>query len=427
MSASAFRSLFKNCTALSGAPYLGSLNVELYGYKQMFQGCTSLVVAPELPATVLHDECYSYMFSGCTSLKYAPELPATNLGSLISCYSFMFNGCRSLVNSPHVLPARAVGAMCYADMFSGCTALTSTPKILATSVGVRSFEGMFDNCTSLKSPLTVRLPATALAENCYCRMFRGCTSLVDVPFDLLPATTLANGCYFSMFEGCTALTTPPALPATTLTKDCYYEMFRGCTSLEVLPVLFATVLPEACYEYMFNGCTSIKFSSTQVGNYVGSYRVPASGTGTAGSNSLDMMIEGTGGTAQSISINTTLYTSNSKLYPNGLVENPDGSVTWLTHTPLDNTPTQGSLNGVTSDGIYQAIQQGGGGASALVDLTDVAINNVSDGQGITYDSASQKWKNVNMPQEGTVVQVLSTGIPIAVIDGITIYAPDPNA
>ena len=226
-----------------------------YCYSRMFYGCTALIQAPALPATTLAMECYSNMFSGCTALTQAPALPATTL----SLY-------------------------CYASMFQGCTALTHAPT----------------------------LPATTLAGSCYRYMFYGCTALIQAP--ALPATTMANGCYSSMFYGCTALTQAPALPATKLATDCYSSMFSGCTSLTQAPALPATKLATDCYSSMFRDCTSLKLSSTQTGEYMVTYCIPMSGTGTTATSALNNMFASTGGTfAGTPAINTTYYLSSGNM------------------------------------------------------------------------------------------------------------------
>lgn len=234
-------------------------------YACMFKDCTSLTKAPKLSAIALKLQCYYAMFQGCTSLVTAPELPATTLAS--NCYLSMFNGCTSLTTAP-VLPASTLASQCYSSMFSGCTSLTAAPKLLATE----------------------------LAVSCYVNMFYGCTSLATPP--ALPATTLAAGCYGGMFGGCTGLITLPALPAITLAKSCYGGMFRGCTN--------------------------IKLSTTNTGEYITSYRIPVSGTGTTAKNALTDMFTNTGGTFKGTpEINTTYYTSNAipeltKITANGM-------------------------------------------------------------------------------------------------------------
>ena len=124
----------------------------------------------------------------------------------------------------------------------------------------------------------------------------------------LPATTLAESCYACMFRDCYHLTTAPELPATTLAKSCYASMFHSCSNLTIVPELPATALAEGCYSSMFHSCVEINLSSTQTGEYQTPYRIPISGTGTVGTNSLSYMFANTGGTFKGTpEINTTYY------------------------------------------------------------------------------------------------------------------------
>lgn len=172
----------------------------------------------------------------------------------------------------------------------------------------KCYESMFYNCTSLTT--APELPATTLARACYLGMFHDCTSLAATPE--LPAMTLAEWCYVDMFNGCINLTTACALPATTLTELCYARMFADCASLTTLPELPATTLTEWCYNNMFYNCAKIKVSMTQTDVYTTPYRIPSTGTGTIGDDSLNSMFDDTGGTFKGTpSINTTYYTSNT--------------------------------------------------------------------------------------------------------------------
>ena len=262
-------------------------------YKFVFTGTNALRIACEGNIENLLDyktvsagnhptmanNCYQRMFNGCTALTSAPELPATTLAN--NCYSSLFSGCTSLTTPPE-LPATTLANYCYKSMFEGCTSLTTVPS----------------------------LPATTLANNCYYSMFEGCTSLTTPPE--LPVTTLAPQCYSYMFQNCTSLTTAPELPATTLNNACYRNMFSGCTSLTTPPELPATTLANYCYTNMFQGCTKIKLSTTKTGEYQTAYRIPKSGTGTTGTNSLQNMFANTGGTFKGTpNINTTYYLSTS--------------------------------------------------------------------------------------------------------------------
>ena len=197
---------------------------------------------------------------------------------------------------------------------------------------------MFYNCTSLTS--APALPATTLADFCYASMFYNCISLISAP--ALPATTLADDCYHEMFRGCTSLTSAPALPATSLATYCYFSMFYGCTSLTSVPTLPATTLKSNCYNNMFRGCTSIKLSTTQNGVYKSAIRIPSTGTGTNGTNSLTDMFTGTGGTFTGTpDINTTYYIAHT--YVNNITLNAK----WIENTSM--TP-EGLTAGKDSNG-----------------------------------------------------------------------------
>ena len=129
---------------------------------------------------------------------------------------------------------------------------------------------------------------------------------------ILPTTFTGDHNFFEMFLGCAELTTPPALPAINLAPYCYYSMFEGCTKLNTIPALPATTLPERCYGLMFKNCASLYFSETYADPYLNAFRIPDTGTGTVGTNSLTNIFTGTGGTFTGpAQINTTYYTSNS--------------------------------------------------------------------------------------------------------------------
>lgn len=148
---------------------------------------------------------------------------------------------------------------------------------------------------------------------CFYRLFWNSSSndvLKTAP--LLPATTLTDYCYYDMFKYCTWLTTAMELPATTLQTYCYGEMFRYCQNLEQLPKLPTLTLASYCYSNMFRNCTKIKLSSTQTWEYQTEYRIPTTWTWTTVSNTMTGMFVSTGWTfAQSPTINTTYYTSNT--------------------------------------------------------------------------------------------------------------------
>lgn len=95
---------------------------------------------------------------------------------------------------------------------------------------------------------------------------------------------------------------------TISTEYCFSGAFMGCNALISPPKLTATSLSYGCYYWLFHGCTNLKISSTQTEDYQTPFRIPASGTGTAGSYALYQMFDGTGGSFKGTpSINTTYY------------------------------------------------------------------------------------------------------------------------
>ena len=134
----------------------------------------------------------------------------------------------------------------------------------------------FCNSNTIVDASNLKLPATALANNCYCSMFSQCTSLTTAPE--LPANTLAESCYYNMFEKCTSLTTAPELLATKLAGYCYCGMFQYCTSLNYIKMLATDISAGSCLSGWVSGVavegTFVKNSSA-TWNVVGNSGVPS--------------------------------------------------------------------------------------------------------------------------------------------------------
>ena len=163
------------------------------------------------------------------SLLYGSDFEGqTSLSGKTNAFFALFSGCTHLESAERMkLPATALANNCYLSMFRDCSSLTKAPE----------------------------LPSTTLANNCYQRMFQGCSSLTEAP--KLEATSLGYSSYGQMFYGCTSLTTAPQLPSTAVTNDCYGQMFYGCTALTESPILRAETLRNGCYAQMFRGCSSL--------------------------------------------------------------------------------------------------------------------------------------------------------------------------
>ena len=61
------------------------------------------------------------------------------------------------------------------------------------------------------------------------------------------------------------------------------------------------------------------------------------------------------------------------------------------------------------------VENGGGGASSLEDLTDVDITTPSDGQALIYDDTNDEWVNADLPDASVTKEV--TGNPVTFDDG----------
>ena len=195
-------------------------------------------------------------------------------------FAYLFNGCGN-IDFDIILPYTTYTSSCCRLMFKGCTGMTKAPDLLAGSLPVGCCEEMFADCTSLVNP-----PIIAAQS-------------VDT-----------KGC-LKMFHSCINLISAPILNVTSVGQESFSQMFFGCNSLTTLPALYSLSLGTSSYNSMFFGCNNIKISETQTDEYQYEYRIPYTGTGTVGTNSLNNMFQSTGGTFTGTpTINTPYYTSN---------------------------------------------------------------------------------------------------------------------
>lgn len=181
--------LFKNCTQLTYAPYLGSRLLTQHCYREMFMGCTNLTeVHSETELINNGGASYDFvsMFEGCTSLTYFSDIHIGNsttyrYGS--DSLSRMFFGCTSLVRIPlYTTALDEVGNSSYVSTFEGCTSIVDASEYI-----------MYNTVTHVYRQGQ--------------RTFYGCTHLAYAPY--LDKWTLdvssGNGNSRQMFDGCSAL------------------------------------------------------------------------------------------------------------------------------------------------------------------------------------------------------------------------------
>lgn len=224
-------------------------------------------------------------------------------------FVFVGNGIKCIGNFEYLLSTSAImKSYAFAYLFDGCGNVDFDIILPYTTYTPSCFQFAFRRCTSMrKAP---DLLASSIPSGCCNEMFLGCTSLVNPPIIAAQSVDI-KGC-LKMFSDCSNLTSVPVLNVTSVAQESLSSMFYGCRSLTALPALYSLSLGTSSYVSMFSGCSGIKISTTQSDEYQYEYRIPYTGTGTVGTNSLNNMFLGTGGTfVGTPTINTTYYTSNT--------------------------------------------------------------------------------------------------------------------
>lgn len=207
LKASCYSNMFNKCIALTNVNpniFKNVTKLAPHCFEGMFARCENLVNPPLLPFTELEESCYKTMFSGCKKLSLQDDfaLPAKRLTN--NCYHGMFNECTSLTHTAQ-MGANSYADDCFNLMYGNCAALEQTMDSLPNArLCTRACNSMFANCTSLTIP--PKLPSNDLGGeeavmNCYSYMFLGCEKLEIAP-DLM-ATQISGACYQGMFQNCT--------------------------------------------------------------------------------------------------------------------------------------------------------------------------------------------------------------------------------
>lgn len=157
--------------------------------------------------------------------------------------------------------------------------------------------------------------------------------------------------------------------------------------------------------YAPGGVTDVEVDGTSVVSQQGIAEIDLSGKQdslTAGTN---ISIDSTTNTISATDTTYNVFSTGS----NGLVPAPtsadsakvlQGDGTWVAQTggtDVEANPSSAAtdtLNKIGIDGTVYGIA-GGGSASAISDLTDVTLTNLTNGQILKYDSTSQKWVNAD--------------------------------
>ena len=184
-------------------------------YYRLFKDCTQMTSAPYIGATRIENRCYEEMFYGCTNIG-SIEIEE-NLYSQISSHEFdsMCEGCSSLTDFNDI-----------------------TIKSVANGYGKSGFKRMFCGCSSLPRVPNIKTEYSTVGNDAYVETFHGCSAITDASeFIIYPSYNAEYHKGDRMFESCSSLTNAPFLSDNSL----YYSssgnggasnVFSNCKSLK---------------------------------------------------------------------------------------------------------------------------------------------------------------------------------------------------
>lgn len=143
--------------------------------------------------------------------------------------------------------------------------------------------------------------------------------------------------------------------------------------------------------------------STSVGTDTDGWVDDINGNDVFTPSDITITTDSTSGKMDSITINNTTYslqkisgTENASHYLTSItIDGTSSSVPQIEANP-SGTAT-GTLSSIGINGTNYNVSSGGGGASALNDLSDVVVSSPAAGQALIYDNTTSKWLNSALP------------------------------
>ncbi len=220
--------VWRNARAASGTSTLPR-----GAFFSMFKDCTQLVTAPYIGGNVkrikVTDRCFAYMFQGCTSL--------------VSCYW----------DEEFVLDTEHDS---FYAMFDGCSSLVETSDILTYGNNYLcniTFKYMFRNCTSYTHPIKIRMHESITfryTNEAYYGTFYGCSSIID-----LSGVVVYSAKQPYMCKNCSSLKVPP----TPYTESIWGTgAFDGCSSLDYIYMDRIDQTYDDNRNQLYQNCTNLK-------------------------------------------------------------------------------------------------------------------------------------------------------------------------
>lgn len=143
--------------------------------------------------------------------------------------------------------------------------------------------------------------------------------------------------------------------------------------------------------------------STSVGTDTDGWVDDINGNDVFTPSDITITTDSTSGKMDSITINNTAYslqkisgTENASHYLTSLtIDGTSSNVPQIEANPSGTTT--GTLSSIGINGTNYNVSSGGGGASALNDLSDVVVSSPAAGQSLIYDNITNKWQNSALP------------------------------
>ena len=188
-----FYRLFKDCTQMASAPYIGAKRIENRCYEEMFYGCTnigSIEIESNLYSQISSHE-FDSMCEGCSSLTDFNDITIKSVanGYGKSVFKRMFYGCSSLSRVPNIKTEYStVGNDAYVEIFHGCSAITDASEfIIYPSYNAEYHKGdrMFELSTSLtNAPFLTdnSLYYSSSGNGSSSNVFSNCQSLKEIVY-----------------------------------------------------------------------------------------------------------------------------------------------------------------------------------------------------------------------------------------------------
>ena len=223
-----YTTAFSDCSALESINLPDS--IQKIG-DRAFQNCT-LLTTIKFPVNLIN--LGAETFKNCTKLASVDLSCVTPLsGNDLSLGTSLFEGCTSLVSASFGPTCRSLSN----SMFKNCTSLTSVfcPDFV-TSIGTYAFAG----CSALE---TMLLPSiSTISEG----MFSDCTNLKSIEYIYNPASIID----VNAFKNCTALTTFDFIDVSTIGDSAFYN-----SGLEYIYLRSSITSMGGC---IFESCKNLK-------------------------------------------------------------------------------------------------------------------------------------------------------------------------